>query len=225
MEHAIFGSRYRQAIEQQRESPALTVMLARALDALDCALLIVDDEGRIEYRNHVATGLLGRSHGGLMLADGKLSAKRRRLREALANAIRRVCAELEPSGLCVPLEGTPPERWLRLVVAPIYFGAAVGGVSRAAVWIMNTESPSAPREELLAALFGLSRAEARLAICMLKGHSAAECARSAGVGVATIRSQLHSIFTKTGVKRQGQLVAMLSKVPLLRLTTEGKGRE
>jgi DNA-binding CsgD family transcriptional regulator len=50
------------------------------------------------------------------------------------------------------------------------------------------------------------------------GYSTAECARLAGVGIATIRTQLHSIFTKTGVKRQAQLVALLSRVPLLQLS-------
>jgi DNA-binding CsgD family transcriptional regulator len=225
LEHAIFGSRYRQALEQQRESPALTVLLARALDMLDCALVIVDSDGRVEYRNRLAAALLHRSHGGLTFADGTLLAGPRRLREALERAIGCACRHLQPSGLCVTQTGAPPERWLRLVVAPISFGAAAGAVSRAAIWILNTESPPAPREELVAALFGLSRAEARLAIGMLMGRSATECARLAGVGVATIRSQLHSIFTKTGVKRQAQLVGLLSKVPLLRLAGKGAVRE
>lgn len=225
LDNAIFGSRYRQAVEQQRESPALTIMLARALDMLDCALVIVDDEGRVEYRSRNAKALLLRSHGGLTFVDGRLSARSRRLREGLDRATRRACSELQPSGLCLSQAGAPPERSLRLVVAPIYFGAAVGGVSRAAIWILNTDAPAVPREELLGALFGLSRAEARLATGMLMGRSAAECARAAGVGVATIRSQLHSIFTKTGVRRQAQLVALLSRVPLLRLAGEACGKE
>jgi DNA-binding CsgD family transcriptional regulator len=192
-------------------------MLERALDMLDCALLIVDDEGRVEYRNRVAAALLARSHGGLALGGGTLTAKGRKLREALAEAIHLACTELQSSGLCLSQPGLPPERWLRLVVAPIYFGSAGSRASRAALWILNTETPAAPSEELLAALFGLSRAEARLALGMLAGRSAAECARIAGVGLATIRTQLHSIFTKTGVRRQAQLVALLSKVPVLQL--------
>ena len=91
------------------------------------------------------------------------------------------------------------------------------GGRRAAIWILNTVSPGLPSEELLAALFGLSRAEARLALGLLMGRSAAEYARHAGVGMATIRSQLHSIFSKTGVRRQAQLVALLSKVPVLQI--------
>jgi DNA-binding CsgD family transcriptional regulator len=192
-------------------------MLERALDMLDCALLIVDDAGKVEYRNRVATALLARQHGGLALAGGALGAKGRKLREALAQAIRVACDKVQSSGLCLSQPGSPPERWLRLVVAPIYFGSSASRATRAAIWILNTETPAAPSEELLTALFGLSRAEARLALGMLAGRSAAECARLAGVGLATIRTQLHSIFTKTGVRRQAQLVALLSKVPVLQL--------
>jgi DNA-binding CsgD family transcriptional regulator len=206
---------YRPAREELKKGEALPVMLERALDMLDCALVIVDDEGKVEYRNRAAAAMLKGSHGGLAVADGFLTAKGRKGREALTQAFRLSCAELQPSGLCLPQAGAAPERWLRLVVAPVYFGASADSASRAAVWILNTQSPGLPSEELLAALFGLSRAEARLAIGVLEGRSATEYARLAGVGVATIRTQLHSIFSKTGVRRQAQLVALLSKVPVL----------
>jgi DNA-binding CsgD family transcriptional regulator len=35
--------------------------------------------------------------------------------------------------------------------------------------------------------------------------------------VATVRTQLHSIFSKTGVRRQAELVALLARVPALQL--------
>ena len=213
----MFGAPYRPAPGQYDNSKALPVMLERVLDMLDCALIIVDDEGRVEYRNCVASTLLARRHGGLTLTGGALSAKVAKVRDALAQAIRLACDGLQPSGLCLPQPGTPPERWLRMVVAPVYFGGAAGGASRAAVWILNTEAPALPSEELLSALFGLSRAEARLAIGLLMGRTAAEHARHAGVGVATIRSQLHRIFSKTGVRRQAQLIALLLKVPVVQL--------
>ena len=195
----------------------LPVILERALDILACALLIVNDEGEIEYGNRVAAALLERGHGGLTVTGGALSAKAREVREMLAQAVSLACVEMQPSGFCVPRPEAPPEGWLRMVVAPIYFGASRGCASRAAVWILNTESPGVPSEELVAALFGLSRAEARLALGVLQGLSVAEHARANGVGIATVRSQMHSIFTKTGVRRQAQLVALLSRVPALQI--------
>lgn len=187
---------------------------------LDCALLVVSVEGDLVYRNRQAAALLAAGHGGLRVSSGALSATSARVREALQEAIALACNALEASGVCLPEAGTPPERWLRIAVAPIYFGGSSRRATCAAVWIVNTALPSLPGDELLAALFGLSPAEARLARAVLTGCTAGEYARRAGVRVATIRSQLHSIFVKTGVRRQAQLVALLSKVPALRLAGE-----
>ena len=183
---------------------------------LDWALIVVDHEGRVDYRNRLAATQLKSGSGSLTLARGIISAKALALREQLMQAIRAACALQHSSGVCVPQPGTPPETWPRMVVVPVV-GTAAEEV-RAAIWILNTEAPALPSEELLNALFLLSPAEARLAIGLLKGMSAAECAQQSGVGVATVRSQLHSIFSKTGVRRQAQLVALLSKVPVLRLS-------
>ena len=117
--------------------------------------------------------------------------------------------------MCLSQPGVPPERWLRLAVAPVYFGGPARNATRAAVWIVNNGPPALPSEELLGALFGLTRAEARLARGVLTGCSAGEYAHQAGVRMATIRTQLHSIFIKTGVTRQAELVALLSRVPAL----------
>lgn len=190
-------------------------MLSRAFDMLDFALLIVTDEGRVEYRNRQAAALLRSAQGGLRLVGAKLSANPGKPRDTLAAAIRLACTELLASGVCLSQPGVPPERWLRLAVAPVYFGGPARNATRAAVWIVNNGPPALPSEELLGALFGLTRAEARLARGVLTGCSAGEYAHQAGVRMATIRTQLHSIFIKTGVTRQAELVALLSRVPAL----------
>jgi DNA-binding CsgD family transcriptional regulator len=195
--------------------PALSVMLARALDMLDCALLIVTDEGKVEYRNRQAAELLREGLGGLRVAGGVLSANPGGPRDPLAAAIRLACSDLQAAGVCLTQPGVPPERWVRVAVAPVYFGGASRAATRAAVWSVNSGPPALPTEELLGALFGLTRAEARLARGVLTGCTASEYARQAGVRMATIRTQLHSIFVKTGVSRQAELVALLSRVPAL----------
>jgi len=199
--------------EKGRAAPLATPEVA--LDMLDCALIIVDHEGRAEYRNRHAAALLKSGRAGLTLARGMITAKSHALREQVMEAVERACAsEQRTSGVCVPEPATSPDQWSRMIVAPIVTSGSPSE-RRAGIWILNNE-PSLPDEEMLTALFRLSRAEARLAIGLLKGLSAAECAAQSGVGVATIRSQLHSIFSKTGVRRQAQLVALLSRVPALR---------
>jgi DNA-binding CsgD family transcriptional regulator len=197
--------------------PALSVMLSRAFDMLDCALVIVTDEGKVEYRNRQAASVLHEERGGLRVVGGMLSATPGKPRDMLAAAIRLACIDLQAGGVCLTQPGEPPERWLRIAVAPVYFGGASRSATRAAVWIVNSGPPAPPSEELLGALFGLTRAEARLARGVLTGSTAGEYARQAGVRMATVRTQLHSIFIKTGVTRQAELVALLSRVPALQL--------
>jgi DNA-binding CsgD family transcriptional regulator len=69
-----------------------------------------------------------------------------------------------------------------------------------------------PSEELLAELFGLSPAEARLAQQIARGDSLEDIAADAGIKMSTARSQLASVFYKTGTQRQPKLVALLCRL-------------
>ena len=61
----------------------------------------------------------------------------------------------------------------------------------------------------LRAEFGLTKAEARLALRLAEGASLASAAQAFNVKLTTIRSQLQQVFAKTGTSRQTELVAML----------------
>lgn len=71
--------------------------------------------------------------------------------------------------------------------------------------------------ELLEALFKLTPAEARLAKCLVEGDSLGEAAEKLGRLERTARNQLASIFAKTGVHKQHQLISHI-------LQTAGKHR-
>jgi DNA-binding CsgD family transcriptional regulator len=66
-----------------------------------------------------------------------------------------------------------------------------------------------PEAVRLRAEFGLTKAEARLALCLAKGWSLATAAEAFDVKLTTIRSQLQQVFSKTGTSRQAEFVAML----------------
>jgi DNA-binding CsgD family transcriptional regulator len=69
-----------------------------------------------------------------------------------------------------------------------------------------------PSEALLADVFGLSLAEARLAQQIARGDSLEEIAKCASIKISTARSQLASVFAKTGTQRQAKLVALLCRL-------------
>jgi DNA-binding CsgD family transcriptional regulator len=57
--------------------------------------------------------------------------------------------------------------------------------------------------------FGLTSAESKVAESLVKGASVADIATKNGTSVSTVRSQLRSIFGKTGTSRQAELICKL----------------
>jgi len=64
--------------------------------------------------------------------------------------------------------------------------------------------------------FQLSAAEARLARAICHGDSVEEYARDQGLRLPTVRTQLSSIFNKTGTERQVSLVRLIAGIPVVR---------
>jgi DNA-binding CsgD family transcriptional regulator len=67
-------------------------------------------------------------------------------------------------------------------------------------------------EERLRALFGLTAAEARLALAIFDGASPRDAADQFGVSFQTVRNQLSRVFEKTGTRGQSDLVGMLWRI-------------
>jgi DNA-binding CsgD family transcriptional regulator len=71
-----------------------------------------------------------------------------------------------------------------------------------------------PSANTLRSAFGLTRREARVASALATGMRLQDVAAAHGVGMGTVRSQLKSIFMKTGTNRQSELVALLARLLL-----------
>jgi DNA-binding CsgD family transcriptional regulator len=72
-----------------------------------------------------------------------------------------------------------------------------------------------PSETVLRQCFGLSVAEARLAMGLASGKSLTALAEHLNITKETARHELKSVFTKLNVHRQAELVALLSVLPQL----------
>lgn len=80
----------------------------------------------------------------------------------------------------------------------------------AVLFIRDPESNGAQAsQEIVRRLFGLTRMEAALALCLAEGLTLDEAADKLNVRKNTARTHLRSIFCKTGVTRQTMLVRML----------------
>jgi DNA-binding CsgD family transcriptional regulator len=69
---------------------------------------------------------------------------------------------------------------------------------------------SLPDTRQLRSHFGLTDAQARLAIEIAKGEGLKACTRRLGIAMSTGRSHLKQIFEKTETRRQAELVRVIS---------------
>ena len=84
--------------------------------------------------------------------------------------------------------------------------------ARALLVLSDLGRTSAPRPAVLSRVFDLTRAEARVAAIIGAGVSPEHAAERLGIARVTVRNQLKAVFAKTGTHRQGELVALLSKL-------------
>lgn len=118
---------------------------------------------------------------------------------------------LLPGGRSVPLDlqwrGYPAAAHM----IPLNRGARdFFGSDGVLIVLASAGNVSIPGADLLRLMFDLTPAEARLTRSLLEGLTISDAARRHRVTAATARRQLASVFAKTGINRQGDLVRTLT---------------
>lgn len=88
------------------------------------------------------------------------------------------------------------------------YGSAIFMAGALAILIATRAPAAVSGAQGVAARYRLTRAETRVLQGILDGRRPAEIALAAGVSLETVRSQLKSIYGKTGVNRQSALVRL-----------------
>jgi DNA-binding CsgD family transcriptional regulator/PAS domain-containing protein len=189
--------------------------MAEALDALRCGVMLVNGQGAILHANRAAEGML-RAGGPLRATRGVLRAATpaaaRELGEAIGLAARDAAA-IGNRGLAIRL--TEPEAASVFAhVLPLTggdFRTRLQPDAAAAVFVGDTPD-AGDWARAVAAAFRLTPAETRLLAALLGGRRLADAAGDLGVAATTARTHLDSIFLKTGVSRQAELMRVAMQV-------------
>ena len=185
-----------------------------AFETLGLGTLLVDAEGRVLAANASGRRLLERADG-LIAPRSRLQCTAPAGTSQLTGLIRATAAQrsagVEPGPVVVVARATDDHPVI-VRVAPLSPQSAASLGARRAVALVFIENPL--REVRISArelnlCFGLTPAEARVALAIANGQSPAEIAAEHGCAVKTIRTQMESVFTKAGVRRQSQLVRLL----------------
>lgn len=189
-----------------------------ALNRCPFGFLAMDRSGKVLLLNQRAQRILD-LNDGLSLSRRGLIARRQeetyRLRGLIRGAIATASGKGLASGGAMLISRPSLRRSFQVLVTPLPQGGSClyPQQSAAGVFVTDPESSGAPAAQMLGRLFGLTPAEARLAALLMQGKSLDEAAESFNLSRNTLRSQLRSIFDKTGTKRQGELVRLLLSSP------------
>lgn len=195
---------------QQRCGPAAERL---ALERVDRGVIICDASFRVAFRNGKADDILKRNVGLWVNSDGMLVARgsksTRQFAVLLSAAVEASIARRELEDQIFSLEQGPQR--ITLVVTPLQ-GAGVGSMAQGVLvtlhdWSWGTQIS----DDLLKTLFDLTDAEATVAAKLVSGQSLSDIAVTSGRSRETIKYHLNNIFRKTGTRRQGELVSLLSR--------------
>jgi DNA-binding CsgD family transcriptional regulator len=211
----------RSAVQMRRQLAMLEVERNAAVEVLDrlpTAVVLCDPNGAPVIVNGAARKILA-GNDGLVVRGGKLATRRQLETDALdtliSGAARAARGERDSSGGTLPVSRASGLRPLSVLVAPMRAPSAVPGHRRiaAALFISDPESVTLTNEERLLELYGLTRAESRLAAQIAQGRSLEEAASMLNITTQTARGYIKRILCKTGTKRQGELVRLLLLSP------------
>lgn len=189
----------------------------RAMSHFAQGAIWVDSSLRIMWMNSHAQEQLA-SRDGLLALQGRLVAERMNDQATLSLAVHAAAAASGRRGSSLQIARMKSvQPWLVSIIPgklPAEFGAGaeVSDVPHALVLLQKGMSPKLPTHQQLQQLWGLTPAEARLAIGLLQSESTTEYAKRHALSPNTVKTQLKQLFAKTGTNRQATLLQMLMQV-------------
>lgn len=184
------------------------------IDNLSHPVLVVTNDMQLLYANESAETLL---REGVLIRqmEGRLVIAYAPAQTSAVHAVElghRDEVLLGAVGIGVPL--VKAERPSILHVLPLgrRLNAGLSSQATAAIFIAAPGTNPMPAIEAIAALFGLTAAEKRVASLAADGMTRSEIAQANGVSEHTVKTQLGVVYDKTGTRDQRQLQLLMREL-------------
>jgi len=203
-----------QAMLRHYESQAF--MLTALIDTAHDPVMVVDVNSKFQFANASGHDLLNAANL-MKLCDGKISFLKMQYQRILTKALSQAVNEKTPTEIVLPSDEQSQKWWMTVV--PLRSANHLQtnlSIETAMIVLHDSSAKTHHIREYLQQGYGLKAAEIRLAEAVAKGMTPEDYATSADVQITTVRTQLRSIFQKTGTKRQSDLVRLMSDVPRVR---------
>jgi DNA-binding CsgD family transcriptional regulator len=195
------------------------VALATCTNALDLVrqpAVAIDRMGKVLDTNSAAEAAFDsglRVHNRrLCIGDQSANAEFERFLDGMKIATKTV--SLPTNSIVVRRREKPPLLIRILPVEPAARSPFLG--VRALLLLTDLGEKRSIAPDLLVRIFGLTPAEAKLAALIGSGEPLERAAGILAISPSTVRTQLKAVFVKTDTHRQGELVALLSRLHALR---------
>jgi DNA-binding CsgD family transcriptional regulator/PAS domain-containing protein len=192
------------------------VGLGEALARIGIGVFALDSRGSVIFSNPAAQRLTGDEiqvmQGRLRFAGSSAAAK---LDEAIAQSLQGITPDLLNDPKPILLQTATSDRRLAIYVLPIFQPILAERFlthTRAIVLAIEQKLSEPPDPAIVRDLLGLTLGEAKIAAMVGAGISPKDTAEKLGIKEDSARTVLKKVFLKTGVSRQSELVALLTKV-------------
>lgn len=190
------------------------LMAVRSFEALSMAALLCNAWGRVVGLTPAAERLIQRGRP-LRLSGGQLTAGDGASNMALQNALRAACSDgaaedLASRGSLVFTDADGGTR--RVDIAPLPLQGAPLRLGAVAVVAISDTLPQPKTTELLRRTFGLTKAEAEVAMDVADGLSAKDIGDRRGVSASTVRVQVQAVLQKTGLRKTSALASLVVRL-------------
>ena len=185
--------------------------LAEACDRLAAGMVGLDEGGRTLFANEAARRMSARDDGLALDRSGRPYAADRAANQRLAELQRDVASGGSGGLIRVPRPHGEPA--YVVIVAPLFRGEGLDGGRRrrGTLFVIHDPLHRAPTvPQLVAELFRIPLGSATLLAALAAGEELDDYAERAGISMNTVRFHLKTAYARTGVRRQSELVRLIT---------------
>ena len=183
--------------------------ITAVIDTIRHGIVVVESDRDVVHLNAAAEQILT-ARDGLCMRSKRIEATRGSTNDHLHSSISHACvpqqngARKGDSLACTRPSGKRP-----YIIHVLPLTTDDHSPTRALVMIIDPELEPEPPKTLIRRLFGLTNAEADVALRVMRGDGLKPISDDMALSIATIKTHVHHIFDKTDTHRQAELARLL----------------
>lgn len=189
-----------------------------ALNRMAVGVFLIDKERKVLFHNNRAEELLAEADGISLSREGLLRGEKPQqtlmLKTIIDTAVSRAASGDRQASEAVALSRNSGRRALFAVACPLGRGPAQPDEPVVGLFVTDPEWRPSATAEAVAQLYGLSPAETRLALALVRGLRLDEIADEFGLSRNTVSYTLKNLFRKTETDRQADLISLFIGSPV-----------